>query len=797
MARSAAKRVFIEPRQDNQCLDAHYPDGVVGTALDILIAEIPNNLNIVAGTSYSENFDTLYVSGADSSGATYALEIISGSLASTDLSFTSAGLLSDATPTAGTFTARLLVTKSGQEFRSNNFARTVIASQSPDTLAPATAPAPTAVINSATQITVSGYFSMDPETAAIASSGMSEMILQRATVTNGVEGAWADRQTFPAPTLGFRGLLQEVTVGSPSGTVATSQTGANYTITSGLGSLSGTSDSFIGRRIQISGNFRVRAQLGDFDNQGDQFAASVLMLRDSLDPGSPMARIRRWNQPSGLGISLVTRGSPGGTTSASSAQTANIPADAFVQFEKTGNQIIASFQNTSGEWIAVGSPIASAYSDPVEIVLTGIRSSAGPEVTFPIRNVQIDILTPWQHIDSTSANTSYRYRVLGRDAQTNLSAVSPVSATFTTPNASASYKKVHRGWYVLLDKYKSTPETRAAHHARMQAFANEPNVKGFKLQIMHGDIETTPGDYSQGFAIIDSYLDALPPGKRLMISIFKSVFGSVSPANLTNGFYFPRYITDNPSVYGITPLAGTNAGYTERVWRAAVIERWCLMSEAFQARYDDDDRFEMYQTGETSISVQNGLDGFSNDAWLAQLLTLLDRSADAWVHTILRCSTNFLGQSRMQTLIAYCATRGIACGGPDVIPKESIEANRIFSGYTGGIDYRGVIIWVAEWQSPSMGGKEGNWSESELDRCTSEGFSVLPVGQDPDSVRPMSNSYTVVYDKVNFPQNGAAQGGTGPPGGIDMNIHILPYMRTHPGYSFAGCPSAYNNLCTF
>lgn len=67
----------------------------------------------------------------------------------------------------------------------------------------------------------------------------------------------------------------------------------------------------------------------------------------------------------------------------------------------------------------------------------------------------------------------------------------------------------------------------------------------------------------------------------------------------------------------------------------------------------------------------------------------------------------------MADLLSYCNTYDLAVGGPDVIPKQQIQADRLYMGGAGK-DYRGIMPWVAEVQSPSLGGHEGTFTPQQL-----------------------------------------------------------------------------------
>jgi hypothetical protein len=100
---------------------------------------------------------------------------------------------------------------------------------------------------------------------------------------------------------------------------------------------------------------------------------------------------------------------------------------------------------------------------------------------------------------------------------------------------------------------------------------------------------------------------------------------------------------------------------------------------------------------------------------LTQLKRYLTETRPYLSHTQQRYHANYLGTDAMMgELIAHAASLRGTVGGPDTIPTEDIQANQVFTGDAGGIDYRGVIPFVSEVQSPSLGGHEGTFLPMDL-----------------------------------------------------------------------------------
>jgi hypothetical protein len=129
-------------------------------------------------------------------------------------------------------------------------------------------------------------------------------------------------------------------------------------------------------------------------------------------------------------------------------------------------------------------------------------------------------------------------------------------------------------------------------------------------------------------------------------------------------------------------------------------------------------------------------------------------------------------------LIKFCAALRCAVGGPDVIPSEDIQANRVFSGGGGGTDYRGILPFVAEVQSPELGGHEGTWTPAQLyDHSIKGNASVGINGTHPQYFVWLRNTWS----------GGAAQ---------QWSTGILPFVQSIKGaVASTACPSAYTSGC--
>lgn len=311
--------------------------------------------------------------------------------------------------------------------------------------------------------------------------------------------------------------------------------------------------------------------------------------------------------------------------------------------------------------------------------------------------------------------------------------------------------KFHPGHYMLLDSIRTSSEIRARHFREIDAIASEPTIRGVKLWLFWGTVEPTEGNYQPGFDIIDAYLAKLKAAnKYLILSVQDRIFGGYALAEKPQ--IFPTYLVTK---YGLTK--GTNVE-TLRIWQQPVMDRYIALVKAFAARYETNANFEMWQTEETALSVKQGLDGYYLKDYGAQLQRMLFIARDAWPTTQLRLPINFYGSdSDTLEMLKFADRLDLAVGGPDVIPNQTIQANRIFEA-----NLKGKMVWVGEVQSPSLGGHEGTFTPAELDA---------------DMNRTGAN-YKVWYR--NTWTGGTAQ---------KWDTGILPFIRSVNGRVVSACPT--------
>jgi hypothetical protein len=368
--------------------------------------------------------------------------------------------------------------------------------------------------------------------------------------------------------------------------------------------------------------------------------------------------------------------------------------------------------------------------------------------------------------------------------------IDDVCAQATPTVAQADGIKWHPGHYVWVapSLFTSRPETLSQILAFIDSIANEPTIKGIQIIGYWGQFEgATAGDYSKGFATVDAILARCAQrGKYLMLSIMPTNFGDF-PSDWTT--FFPAYIV-NGSAYGITEFTLNGTGLQARIWQQATSDRLIALTNAYGARYNSHPNFEMLTMGETSVNVSQGVDGYTLATLDTQLRRQMTAARAAFPNTAVRLGANWYGSdSSMVSLLNLAAQLDFTLGGPDVLPDEVIQANEAFAGaLAGSSDLRGILPFLAEIQSPELGGKEGTWTSAQLYAAVMRGTATrsgAATGTGSASFRAVQPQYFVWYH--NTWSGGAEQ---------QWSTGTLPFIRSIGGAVYStSCPTGYAKGC--
>lgn len=277
------------------------------------------------------------------------------------------------------------------------------------------------------------------------------------------------------------------------------------------------------------------------------------------------------------------------------------------------------------------------------------------------------------------------------------------------------------GHYLMFDM-GSGGGTDADRQALMADYAAETNLVGFFAKIRWKNINTADGVIN--YALIDGYLDALPPGKKFILGIREQLFGGGVQTD-AHGM-FPAYmdtVGSGPYFYtgGTEWSGGLTVQLNDDETAAMDLKIW-LYSELID-HYDDDDRLEMIVTGETAVGALGV--GYSVSDHTTELIRFV-RAIGALPgrRTPVKVTTNYLGTpassggTLMQSLINVCVEEQIVIGGPDTMPRaeRQFDDNEIYLGLAGNptADYRGLVPRVASVDQTEVGGYLGNFNPSQL-----------------------------------------------------------------------------------
>jgi len=323
--------------------------------------------------------------------------------------------------------------------------------------------------------------------------------------------------------------------------------------------------------------------------------------------------------------------------------------------------------------------------------------------------------------------------------------------------ASSQGVKWHPGHYMLVFRGEGLD---TVLNSRIPEVCKESALQGLQYRVQWYDLESTRGSYT--FGDVDRIYSALEAcGKRLVLQVMAVEFGGTDSDGIV-----PEYVRTGAEFNG--GVARTNSGYIARLWEAPVMDRFIALSRALAARYDQRPYFEGIVVAETATSGVE--DGYSAEAWIAQLKRAIPAMVTAWPSTNVIVYNNFLqgsSDSQFVDFVQFLSRSRAALGGPDVLPPphSGSKSERIFRGELGGVDLRGAMPVAMAVQTPELGGKEGTFTPQELyDHCVD------------------TNRCNHMFWIRNTTTGGAAQQwGTG----------ILPFIRQNPRTNET-CPSSFS-----
>jgi hypothetical protein len=347
------------------------------------------------------------------------------------------------------------------------------------------------------------------------------------------------------------------------------------------------------------------------------------------------------------------------------------------------------------------------------------------------------------------------------------SSPAPPPTSSTQPPAGSSAIKFRPGWYALYnrmcipwDGVRYGCETATV----LKDIANEicPNANLAGLKIVSAPVYLIPnsangGNYTggkdQGFTAIDQIVNALNAcGKALILQVQYGEFGGPDPAAIFYpSFTFPSSCaaplncsggTATGGAYGISASTqssqpGQMANLWQNDWRALAVSA----VTAYCKRYDSNPAF--YAIGmlywNTSLPVNQPYPaGYDEATFNNQYRTYLDGARSACATTNILSTLDFANPNPAQIgshLAKLQSMRG-AMANTDVSMSSPSWGQQIYSGQTGSTDYRGVVRYMEEVETPDMcGSVNGNATPAQL-------FDVIQNGN--ANQRPRWPSHIVI-----------------------------------------------------
>jgi hypothetical protein len=380
-----------------------------------------------------------------------------------------------------------------------------------------------------------------------------------------------------------------------------------------------------------------------------------------------------------------------------------------------------TISGTPGAAVAAGSnysftPVAG---DPDGNALTFSILNAPSWASFSTRTGELSGTAP-----ATVTASIFPNIVISVSDGTLSASVAPFSisvqptATGTPVGSTGGSIKFHPGYYIELDENASA----AANVGTVASLKGAPGVKGVFLIVLWSNLEFAEGVYTggpgsgQGFDLVDQLLGAATAANlQLMIGVQGKVFGT-GPFTGSDGALPPYFDTAKDST-GVAPLyLSSQTGVvgsllvSPKNYDPVVTARRIALVQAYGARYDSDPHFEMWSDEDETA---NGLytSSAQYDGNVTQDIIWAAAARKAFPTSGLRLTTNFVDTAQQfNTLFNGIIPYGIAVGGPDVnvdLPEGTAPAysnafpgtdSIVFNGFLGGMDYRGVLPFVAETQ---------------------------------------------------------------------------------------------------
>lgn len=775
-------------------INTKYRDGNDGSV--VTWATIAN-VSVYTNATSSLNVCTTYLTQPGSPNAT--ISVASGYTLPTGFSLggTNNCVLSWATPAADTATVRLAATRT-IVYTSNEFSITSSAPPAGD-VDPPTIPTGCTAANGVGTVTIECDASSDPY---VTTPG----VVASYDFLHSVDGV--SNLIAPSPGLSIPFTLYNVGTISSPGAPSVLQSGSTHQITAaGTGFVDGTSDQMGFYAAQVTGAASIAGILSSATTSST-FRGVGLCIRASTAANAVSLCLRE--QPGSTTLQCRGRATTGANkTTYYSNTTTTFPVQGRVRYDGASN-VVCETSPDGNVWTALATVQLPALGSNPYYGTAASSTSAGTNTVATVDQVNLNNAARISKVISTTHAGTVRVRA--KDSAPNISsygaaiAVAPQAVTPTL-----NKQKWYPGTYIwnggirIANCGASSGTPNANYSCKLQSeldfiqsTCGETAITGYVIRAYPQSWVNATGGFNEGFAAWDALIaKAAGCGKKIAMGLQPVSFVGNSP----NNAYFPNTVLNNP-IYGATI---GSISYYMRVWQPATIDLMTSWMQAYGARYNGNPTVAFVEPfGESAILLDNGQDGFSNSAVVAQILRYYPAIKQYWPNTPLRFHGNYLARGQdFVSIYNMCRANGCIHGGPDVLPRESIQANQVYGGgcvggskateCQGAVDLRSSADgltpsktpFAAEVQSPelSTGGKEGGpytpqrlWDASRLGYDPADaGGSAGSWGTPALATRPQ---IFIWYKNDAF--GGAPQKWT---------TGILPFLRLNPSPGFGGCPT--------
>ena len=408
-------------------INSDYPNGVI-PSVPMSWATIPSFLNNQAGTPFSVNVRTGYLTEPGSPNATLSIvgtPPAGWSMVGDSLSYSGTGV--------GIAAIQIQAARLGVNVLSNIFTIQSIALAAADTQPPSnvTGLIATALAGPTVQLTWDAA-------SDIAVPGITSSLMKNYDLKNGSDTLITTVSSLPGISI----QLNSGSIGPPTPDIsAYSQSAGDYTFTVGgdATNLFGTTDTlgFVNAPL-ISGNFTIIGQADFVTGSANAFAKFGLMIRGSLGATDVFVNLVKFADSTSNGVNMEWRGVAGGACS-QATRTPGINGRTYLKLTRAGSVFTGYYWN-GVTWVQQGT-VTIGMNTAVYVGVSANSGVSGATITGTMHQINIQNLAQPTYTDSSVAvGNTYSYQVIARDLALNVApSAATVSITLSAPAASGAF----------------------------------------------------------------------------------------------------------------------------------------------------------------------------------------------------------------------------------------------------------------------------------------------------------------------------------------------------------------------